>query len=117
MGWLHTFNLKRKLIGALTEHRSSPQTVAALARHVNFPVTEVVSLLDEMERKGLVIRSRLGGAEAYQLNQSQQTVARLMRALTSEQPEDGMTLLQDEHGWVAELTDPAGLLVRGETRE
>lgn len=117
MGWLRTLNLQRKVIGALTDHRSAAQTVPVLARSANVPEGEITSLLDAMMQKGIVLSSRVGGVDAFQLNPSQKTVSRLMRTMDDEQNVQGMTLLQDEHGWTAELSDPAGLLVRGDTRE
>lgn len=120
MGWLHEFNLKRKVAGVLTKYRGIPQSAVLIAREANAEEREVEQLLDLMDQGGYVLRKRLGGSDAYQLNEAQQTVSKVLHTFEdkNEGVELGMTLRPDRNGgWTAELLEPAGLLVHGSTRE
>ena len=119
MGWLHNFNLKRKVAGVLTAHRGKPQTVAAIARGANADEREVAQLLDAMERSGYAVSSLDGSDAAYQLNEGQGTVGKILHTFEDKQQleDKGLILRRERHGWTAELADPAGMIVRGHTRE
>ncbi|WP_419806498.1 hypothetical protein [Terriglobus sp.] len=119
MGWLHTFNLKRKVVGALTRQPGQSQSAAAIARVSNADEREVEQLLATMEQVGYVVSARQGSESVYRLNQAQETVGKVLHAFETEQEanDGGLVLRREHHDWTAELPNPAGMLVRGQTRE
>ena len=118
MGWLHNLNLKRKVIDAMTNRPHLPRTVADLSRETSAREAEVEDLLQHMERKGMVVSSPAGTSWQYRLHEAEETMRKTLKTLSNAEPgNEGMTLRADATGWTAELNEPAGLLVHGDTRQ
>lgn len=119
MGWFHEMNLKRKVAGALSTMPIRELSAAVIANEVSASEAEVAALLDAMQQRGLVAVRREGSLELFRMNRDNGTIAKIMDHLGPDAPEpNGITLRPHEDGsWTAELAEPAGMLVRGSTRE
>ena len=87
MGWLHEFNLKRKVAGVLAAHRGQPLTSAAIARQSKADEREVEQLVDVMEKGDYVKCVRQDGTSAYLLDKAQPTVGRVLHAFQDKEQE------------------------------
>ena len=103
----------------LAEHRGNALSAAAIAREANEDLKEVELLLGFLERSAYIVCTSQGKDAVYKLNEAQGTIGRVLNTFEDrEQIAEGALILRsDEYGWTAELPQPAGLIVRGATRE